>query len=789
MVNLEIDGKTVAVDNGATVMDAATKLGIFVPHFCYHKKLSIAANCRMCLVQVEKAPKPLPACATPATEGMKVQTASEYAKNAQKSVMEFLLINHPLDCPICDQGGECQLQDLAVGYGGSASRYQEEKRVVFHKDVGPLVSMQEMARCIHCTRCVRFGQEVAGVMELGMAGRGEHSEIQSFVGRTVDSELSGNMIDLCPVGALTSKPFRYAARTWELARRKTIAPHDGLGSNLIVQVKQYTVMRVLPLENEAINECWLSDRDRFSYEGLNSDERVTRPMIKVGDAWQETDWHTALQTAVAGLSDVKKNHGAEGLAALVSPNSTLEELHLLNQLVRGLGSNNIDTRLRQPDTSADGKFTGARWLGMPVADIATQQSVLLIGSTIRKEHPLIAARLRAGAKKGLALNVVHVVNDDLLMNVANRAIVRPSQLVESLGAIAKAIAEARNASLPAGVATAVANVTITAEARAIAQSLNGKERVAVFVGNYAQQHPDFTAIHVLAQEIARLAGGKLGFLVESANGVGAAVAGAEPGADGFCAQGMVCKPRKGFLVMGMEPADCHDPSATMAALKQADCVVALTAYRGALDEVADVLLPITPFTETAGTFVNMEGRVQSFNGVVKPRGESRPAWKILRVLGNEFGLEGFQQESIEDVRASIVTDLQAHVTAKLNNLIGGVEIKLPAAVTGVERVGEVPLYASDALVRRAPSLQKTADAKRARFAAISKDVAAKIGVGDGDVVNVTQNGKTVQLKARVESGLASGCVRVAAGLEETAVLGAAAGLISIEKAALAAAAE
>ena len=532
MVEIELDGKKVSIVEGSMIMHAADKAGTYIPHFCYHKKLSIAANCRMCLVDVEKMPKPMPACATPVTQGMVVRTRSDKAVKAQKSVMEFLLINHPLDCPICDQGGECQLQDLSVGYGGTNSRYQEEKRVVFHKDVGPLVSMQEMARCIHCTRCVRFGQEVAGVMELGMAGRGEHSEILSFVGRTVDSEMSGNMIDLCPVGALTSKPFRYAARTWELARRKSVAPHDGLGSNLIVQVKQDTVMRVLPLENEAINECWLSDRDRFSYEGLDSDERLMRPMIKVGDAWQETDWHTALQTAVAGLSDVKKNHGAEGLAALASPSSTLEELHLLNQLVRGLGSNNIDTRLRQADTSADGKFTGARWLGMPVTDIATQQSVLLIGSTVRKEHPLIAARLRAGAKKGLALNVVHVANDDLLMNVANRAIVRPSQLVEALGAVAKAIAEARNASLPAGVATAVANVAVTAEARAIAQSLNGKERVAVFVGNYAQQHPDFTAIHVLAQEIARLAGGKLGFLVESANGVGAASVGAEPGADG-----------------------------------------------------------------------------------------------------------------------------------------------------------------------------------------------------------------------------------------------------------------
>ncbi|MFM7294467.1 MAG: NADH-quinone oxidoreductase subunit NuoG, partial [Burkholderiales bacterium] len=338
MIKLEVDGKIVEVENGATVMEAANKLGIFVPHFCYHKKLSIAANCRMCLVQVEKAPKPLPACATPATEGMKVLTASDLAKTAQQGVMEFLLINHPLDCPICDQGGECQLQDLAVGYGGSKSRYREEKRVVFHKDIGPLVSMEEMSRCIHCTRCVRFGQEIAGVMELGMAGRGEHSEIVSFVGKSVDSELSGNMIDLCPVGALTSKPFRYSARTWELSRRKSIAPHDGLGANLVVQVKQDRVMRVLPLENEAVNECWLSDRDRFSYEALNSADRLTVPLVKTDGKWMETDWQSALQTVADGLARAKQQGGADHVAVMASPSSTLEELHLLGKLSRSLGA-------------------------------------------------------------------------------------------------------------------------------------------------------------------------------------------------------------------------------------------------------------------------------------------------------------------------------------------------------------------------------------------------------------------------------------------------------------------
>lgn len=788
MINLEIDGKTVQVENGATVMEAANKIGTFIPHFCYHKKLSIAANCRMCLVQVEKAPKPLPACATPATEGMKVQTNSDYAKTAQKGVMEFLLINHPLDCPICDQGGECQLQDLAVGYGASASRYQEEKRVVVNKNLGPLIAT-DMTRCIHCTRCVRFGQEVAGVMELGQAGRGEHSEILAFVGQTVDSELSGNMIDLCPVGALTSKPFRYTARSWELSRRKSISPHDGLGSNLVVQVMQDRVMRMLPLENEAINECWLSDKDRFSYEGLNSEDRLTRPLMKVGDSWTEVDWPIALQAVAEGLKVVKEKHGAESIAALASPHQTLEELYLLNKVVRALGSNNIDTRLRQVDTSADGKFTGARWLGMKVADIGALQSVLVVGSTLRKEHPLVTNRLRQAAKRELQINLVHVADDDLLMKVANKAIVPPGAMVATLGAIAKALVEIKNASLPGEVANAVAGITVSAEAKAIAQNLAGKEKTAVLLGNMAQHHPQFTLLHVLAQEIARLSGGIVGFLSEAANSVGAAVVGAEPGADGLCAQGMVCKPRKAYVLMGVELEDCYDPRTTLAALKAADFVVALAAFKGDVETYADVVLPIAPFTETAGTFVNFEGNAQSFNGVVKPLGEARPAWKVLRVLGNLLGLQGFEHENINAIRSEIAPDLQAYVNGKLNNTISGVKVDIAAAPAGIERVGEVPIYAADPLVRRAPSLQKTADARNARRAFVAKDIAEKLAIVNGMEVRITQDGNSVTLTAAIDSRLAAGCVRVAAASQETASLGPMFGTISIEKAAMAAAAE
>ncbi|MFZ1909819.1 MAG: NADH-quinone oxidoreductase subunit NuoG, partial [Burkholderiales bacterium] len=497
MPKFEVDGRQVEVAAGATVMDGANKLGIYVPHFCYHKKLSIAANCRMCLVEVEKAPKPLPACATPATDGMKVWTHSPAAKKAQNGVMEFLLINHPLDCPICDQGGECQLQDLAVGYGKSGSRYQEEKRVVLHKDIGPLVAAEEMTRCIQCTRCIRFGQEIAGVMELGMIGRGEHAEIVAFVGKTVDSELSGNMIDLCPVGALTSKPFRYSARTWELDRRKSISPHDGLGSNLLVQTTQNRVMRVLPLENEAINECWLSDKDRYSYEALGSDSRLTRPMLKRDGRWQETDWETALDAVCAGLEAA----GAD-LGALATPHNTLEELYLLKRLAGSLGGA-ADFRLRQSDFSADGKG-GVPWLGMPVAALGELDRVLVVGSFLRKDQPLIAHRLRQAAKRGAQIHVLHSVDDDWLMPVASKKIVAPADLPEALAGFKDVLAGGKNA--------------------------------AVLLGNFAQQHPEAARIHAAAAAL----GVKLGFLGEAANSVGGYIAGLPVGGN---AAELLARPR------------------------------------------------------------------------------------------------------------------------------------------------------------------------------------------------------------------------------------------------------
>jgi len=775
MVELEIDGKKVEVAEGSLVMEAARKLGTYIPHFCYHRKLSIAANCRMCLVEVEKAPKALPACATPVTPGMKVFTNSEKAVKAQKSVMEFLLINHPLDCPICDQGGECQLQDLAVGYGASESRYKEEKRVVFHKNVGPLISMEEMTRCIHCTRCVRFGQEVAGVMELGMLNRGEHSEITTFVGQTVDSELSGNMIDLCPVGALTSKPFRYSARTWELGRRKSVSPHDGVGANLVVQTKNQRVMRVVPLENEDVNECWISDKDRFSYEGVNSADRLTRPMLKQGGQWMETDWQTALEYVANGLASIKRDHGADQIAAIASPHSTLEELFLLGKLVRGLGSDNVDFRLRQTDFSA--ALKGAPWLGMPVADVTTLQRALVIGASLRKDQPLLASRLRQAVKKGARVAVIGTGGEDLLMPLAARIDVAPSGWTAALAGVARAVAAAKGVAAPAGTDGFDGGDA----ARTMADALLSGERRAVFLGNEAVRHPQFSALHALAQWIATETGATLGFLTEAANTVGGYIAGALPQQRGANAQAMFEAPRKAYVVLNAEVEfDTADARKAVAALQQAGTVVVLSPFRSeAAMQYADVILPITPFTETAGTFVNAEGRAQSFNGVVRALGESRPGWKVLRVLGNLLDVAGFDFETAEAVRDAALVKLAPD---QLNNATDAAIRVTAAAANGIERIADVPIYHADPIVRRADSLQLTAAARRAMTVGLSSELFAKLGVQAGDPVRVTQDGASVVLPAALEKTLPANAVRVPAATVAAATLGALFGTVTVEKA-------
>jgi NADH-quinone oxidoreductase subunit G len=682
------------------VMHAAEKAGTYIPHFCYHKKLSIAANCRMCLVDVEKAPKPMPACATPVTQGMIVRTKSDKAIKAQQSVMEFLLINHPLDCPICDQGGECQLQDLAVGYGGSGSRYEEEKRVVFHKDVGPLVSMQEMSRCIHCTRCVRFGQEVAGVMELGMSHRGEHAEIETFVGQSVDSELSGNMIDICPVGALTSKPFRYSARTWELSRRKSIAPHDSSGANLVVQVKNNEVLRVVPLENEEVNECWIADRDRFSYEALNSADRLRTPMIKQGGEWKEVDWQTALEYVANGLNQISKDHGASSIGALVSPHSTLEELHLASTLVRSLGSDNIDYRLRNAEFAKAG---GVRYLGTTIASLTQLQRVLVVGSNLRKDHPLFAQRIRQAQRNGAQVNAItskalFTAADAWAMPVAHSDLQEASAWVQSLANVAAAIAAEKGVSAPV-------QGQATPEAQAIAKSLLGGERKAVLLGNAAAHHANASSLLSLAKWIADQTGATYGYLTEAANTVGAQWAKAEPQTGGLNAAQMLAGGLKAVLLLNTEPVEDSAAGAkASAALAAMQMVVTLSPFKTNM-AFSDVLLPIAPFTETSGSFVNAEGRLQSFHAVVKPLAETRPAWKVLRVLANMLGLPQLAFETSQDVLKQI-----ADTPLNLSNECSS-EVRLAG---NADTPCVASIYQLDSLVRRAPSLQLTADARNAK---------------------------------------------------------------------------
>jgi NADH-quinone oxidoreductase subunit G len=765
MLEIEIDGKKLTVPGGSTVMDAANSVGVHIPHFCYHKKLSIAANCRMCLVQVEKAPKPLPACATPVTDGMKVWTHSDQAVKAQQGVMEFLLINHPLDCPICDQGGECQLQDLAVGYGQSGSRYTEEKRVVVNKDLGPLIST-DMTRCIHCSRCVRFTEEIAGFQELGMAGRGEFTEVMSFVGKAVKSEISGNVIDLCPVGALTSKPFRYSARTWELSRRKSVSPHDGLGSNLVVQVKNNKVMRVLPLENEAINECWLSDRDRFSYEALNSSERLQKPMIKQGGVWQVTDWQTALEYVANGLKQVVSDHGAASVAAVATPNSTVEELFTLRKLMAGLGVENVETRLRNADFSLN--TTGATWLGQSIVDLAASEAVLVIGSSLRQEQPLLAQRLRQSVKKGLKLSLVNVHSDDLLTKVAAQSVVRPDQLVEGVLAVIKAVVEA-DTSKTAPVHIDLAGVEVTDTARRIAATLAGKS--AVLLGNIATHNPRSAELYAAAAALAELTGATLGVMSEAANTVGAQLIGATVGGNVFAI------PKKAYVLLNAETEfDTHNGQEALAAVKSAEMVVVMSAFNSCALDFADVILPISPFSETSGTFVNMEGKPQSFNGVVRPLGETRPAWKVFRVLGNVLGFNGFDYESSEQIRDEA---LAGDTAARLNNaLVAAVAVKVRAAI-GLVRLGEVPMYQADSLVRRAQSLQAStaAPALKANAATL-----AALGLAVNDLAKVEQGGATVSLFAELDNGLADNVIRVLASHSATRELAGMYSSLSVSKA-------
>ncbi len=778
MVNIQIDGKPVKAKQGAMIIEAADEIGIPIARFCYHKKLSVAANCRMCLVEVEKAAKPLPACATPVTEGMKVFTKSPRALDAQRGTMEFLLINHPLDCPICDQGGECDLQDVALGYGGDESRYHENKRVVKDKDLGPLIST-DMTRCIHCTRCVRFGEEIAGFKELGATGRGEHMEIGTYVQRSVTSELSGNVIDLCPVGALTSKPFRYTARPWELSAVAGVAPHDCVGSNIYLHVRDNEVMRVLPKENESINETWISDRDRFGYEGLNSEQRLRVPMIKQDGEWQETDWETALNAAVAGVKQVLTTRGASQAGALISPSATVEELYLTQKLMRGLGSANVDHRLRQRDFSDQEAAPLYPWLGQALEDLEHVDGVLLIGSNIRKDQPLIGHRIRKASMAGARVGVVNCVDYEFRFPVEAKAIVSPAAMERTLAGIVKVLLEGSGGPSPA-ISALLAEVKPDNQQRAIADLLRKGEKTAVLLGNQAAAHPASATLRALAGMIAELSGSTLGFVSEGANGAGAWMAGAVPHREaggrtterqGLHARAMLENGLKAYVLMGIEPElDCADSAAALSAMRQAECVVALTPFDSeALRDYADVLLPVAAFSETSGTFVNVEGRWQSFNGALAPPGEARPAWKVLRVLGNLFGAAGFDYMSSTEVRDEV-----ARVAAELkpdNRVTWPHPDRLNADAAGLVRLSDTPLYDIDGIVRRAPALQKTADAVRSA-AYVHETVAADLGLREGERVSVRQGGQPAGLELVIDNRIAPGCVWIPAGVAGSVGLGA-----------------
>ncbi|MFO1351149.1 MAG: NADH-quinone oxidoreductase subunit NuoG [Gammaproteobacteria bacterium] len=707
-VKIEVNGKPLEARKGAMLIEVTDAAGIRVPRFCYHPKLSIAANCRMCLVEVEKAPKPVPACATPVMDGMKVHTHSPRALDAQRGTMEFLLINHPLDCPICDQGGECELQDVAMGYGGSVSRFTERKRVVEDKDIGPLIQT-DLTRCIHCTRCVRFGQEIAGLRELGMVGRGEHMEIATFMEGAMASELSGNVIDLCPVGALTAKPSRYAGRSWEYIEHAAVAPHDAVGSNLYVHTIRGQVMRVVPRENEAVNEVWISDRDRFSYEGIDSLDRIVRPWLKDHG---EVEWSAALEAASAGLKAIIAQHGAEAVGVLASPTATLEELYLLQKLARGLGIANIDHRLRQADFNCDADAPVFPWLGQSIAELEKLNTALIIGSNVRMEQPLINQRLRKAALKGAKILVINPRDYDFRLPVAGKMIAAPHDLVAALVGVAKALGEIKGAALPGGLQGIAVNAEVSTSAKPMAERLADSPGTAtVLLGSLAIHHPAFATLRALAGFIAQISGAQLGYLPEAANSVGAWFAGVVPqrvagGKSapkiGMDARAMLDDPRKAYVLLGFEPEyDCRAGATALKALQGAEFVLVLSPFAtDAMKRYASAILPVATFAETSGTYVNAEGRWQSFQGACKPLGEARPAWKVLRVLGNLCGLAGFEHLDSQQVLAeaqSVCGQIQP------NNAVPMPE-RLPAtAAEDFAHYREMPIYAVDMLVRRAPA--------------------------------------------------------------------------------------
>jgi len=772
MVTIEINGQQVQAEQGQMLIEAADKAGVAIPRFCYHKNLSISASCRMCLVEVEKVPKPIPACATPVTDGMVVHTKSTIALAAQKSVMEFLLINHPLDCPVCDQGGECDLQDFSVGYGGDKTEYAEIKRVVKDKDIGPLVAT-ELTRCIHCTRCVRFGQEIAGMRELGATGRGEWMEIGTYIEKNLNSELSGNIIDLCPVGALTSKVYRFSARVWELSSNNSIGAHDCIGSNINVQTKDGQIKRVIARENDAVNDTWISDRDRFSYEGIQSDERLTKPLIKKDGQWTEASWDDALQFAVNGLKAVDNSQ----IGSVCSPSSSTEEMYLLQKLMRGLGSNNIDHRLRQTDFSGqdqDPQFLG---LGIKISDVAKQNAALLIGSNVRKEQPIMGHHLRQASLSDAKISFVNPVSFDFNFKVAHEFAVPPAQMFKEMKVLAKAVLESSDADAPAGLSALVASVKVTDEHKDCINELAGAENSIVMMGTIAQSMPNYAAMRMLASYIAEATGSTLGYLTPGANSSGAFLSGMLPNqqeTSGLDTQAMFAEGLKGYILYGVEPdRDIENPVQAINALTNADFVVSMTAYEtDNLKICADVLLPIAAITEASGTLINVAGSWQNFTAVSKANGQSKPGWKVLRVLGNLFNVDGFDYQSSEDVINELKSVLQQDGNqSETNNQIDWIcPENISAQNSGLQRIAELPIYAVDGVTRRATALQKTQDAQD-EFTKINSALAKKLKLEDGQLITARQGDNTADVTISIDDRITDNCIYLPAGTSAAASLG------------------
>ena len=781
-VTIQIDGVSYPAPRGAMLIEVADANGVEIPRFCYHKKLSVAANCRMCLVEVERAPKPLPACATPVQDGMKIYTRSPLALGAQQGTMEFLLINHPLDCPICDQGGECELQDVAMGFGRDVSSYVEAKRVVPDPDIGPLVAT-DMTRCIHCTRCVRFGDEVAGLRELGATGRGENMRIGTYVAHTMSSELSGNVIDLCPVGALTAKPSRFSGRAWEMIQHAGVATRDCVGSNIYAHTLNGKIVRVVPRENESLNETWISDRDRFAYEGLHAADRVLAPKIKVRGRWEETDWDTAL----ARVAESLREHEPESVGALVAPGSTLEECYLLQKALRGIGVRSIDHRQHQLDFSDSARDPLFPWLGQSIEALESNDAVLLLGANPRKDQPILGHRLRKAALEGAHIMDINPRAFEFTHPLAARHIVSPQALGKALAELLAAVCSRTGEEAPSWLGQRTPGDWAERMARHLATAQNA----SVLLGPFAVNHPDHARLRVLAGEVAARTGAQLGYLSEGGNAAGAWIAGALPhrgsagqalAEAGLDAQTMWADPRSAYVLYGVEPDyDCANPSMALAALHQARYVAVFAAYANArMLEYADVILPIAAAEETSGTVVNAEGRWQSFHGITLPPGEARPGWKVLRVLGNMLDLRGFEFMSSEAVRDELKAQLPAGL--RFDNAIdapAGFELRWSHAEAPLMRSGGHGLYAVDPQVRRAGALQRTPDAVRAGVW-LNAAERSRRGLVEDERVRVVQGDVSVVLDMHTDDSLADGVAWIPAGVAGSEALGAICGPVDIE---------